>query len=184
MLACRVFGLSGHQIWKQRLVGVADEKTRQLAAQPVAQAFGEFHIIRGCQPLQDEGAEQHLAAGIVGAVLFAEAGLQGFLLRFSFKGKTMARRSIEVRIAQLEAQKKTLQARLGKQDRANDTRRKVLLGALLLQRLDSSHDKEFSERLRSWLSRELPGFLTREGDRALLADLIAPKAAQGIKAAG
>ena len=45
------------------------------------------------------------------------------------------------------------------------------------QRLDSSHDKEFSERLRSWLSRELPGFLTREGDRALLADLIAPKIA-------
>ena len=96
----------------------------------------------------------------------------------------MARRSIEVRIAQLEAQKKTLQARLGKQDRANDTRRKVLLGALVLQRLDSSHDKEFSERLRGWLSRELPGFLTREGDRALLADLIAPKAAQGDKAAG
>ena len=96
----------------------------------------------------------------------------------------MARRSIEVRIAQLEAQKKNLQARLGKQDRANDTRRKVLLGALLLQRLDSSHDKEFSERLRSWLSRELPGFLTREGDRALLADLIAPKAAHGDKTAG
>ena len=41
----------------------------------------------------------------------------------------MAKKSIAERIAQLEAQKKTLQARLGKQERAKDTRRKVLLGA-------------------------------------------------------
>ena len=88
----------------------------------------------------------------------------------------MARRSIELRIAQLEAQKKTLQARLGKQDRANDTRRKVLLGALVLQRLDANNDKEFSERLRDWLRRELPGFLTREGDKTLFPDLMPAQA--------
>ena len=49
----------------------------------------------------------------------------------------MARRTIEQRLAQLEAQKKTLQSRLGKQERARDTRRKVLLGALVLHRLQS-----------------------------------------------
>ena len=85
----------------------------------------------------------------------------------------MARRSIETRLAQLDAQRKTLQARLGKQDRANDTRRKVLLGALVLQRLETSNDPDFSKRLADWLRRELPGFLTREADRTLLADLLA-----------
>ena len=48
----------------------------------------------------------------------------------------MARKSIEERLAQLDNQRKTLQARLGKQDRARDTRRKVLLGALVLHRLE------------------------------------------------
>ncbi len=85
----------------------------------------------------------------------------------------MARRSIETRLAQLDAQRKTLQARLGKQDRANDTRRKVLLGALVLQRLETSNDPDFSKRLADWLRRALPGFLTREADRTLLADLLA-----------
>lgn len=84
----------------------------------------------------------------------------------------MPRRSIAVRLAQLDAQRKTLTARLGKQDRANDTRRKVLLGALVLQRLETSADPEFSKRLADWLRRELPGFLVREVDRTLLADLI------------
>jgi hypothetical protein len=84
----------------------------------------------------------------------------------------MARRSIEERLAQLDAQRKTLQARLGKQERAADTRRKVLLGALVLQRLETSRNAEFVDRLRGWLRRELPGFLTREGDHALFPDLI------------
>jgi hypothetical protein len=84
----------------------------------------------------------------------------------------MARRSIEERLAQLEAQKKTLQARLGKQERAEDTRRKVLIGALVLQRLETSNDNEFAKRLSDWLRRELPGFLTRDGDKALFPDLL------------
>ena len=42
----------------------------------------------------------------------------------------MARKTIEQRLAELDAQRATLKARLGKQERANDTRRKVLLGAL------------------------------------------------------
>ena len=85
----------------------------------------------------------------------------------------MARRSIEERISQLEAQRKTLQARLGKQDRARDTRRKVLLGALVLCRLEKSNDDEFSKNLGDWLRRDLSGFLTRDDDKVLFADLFA-----------
>ncbi len=84
----------------------------------------------------------------------------------------MARKSISERIAQLDAQKKALQARAGKQERANDTRRKVLLGALVLHRLENTGDAEFSKRLGDWLRRELPAFLTRDSDKALLADLL------------
>lgn len=84
----------------------------------------------------------------------------------------MARKTIEQRLAQLDAQRATLKARLSKQDRANDTRRKVLLGALVLHRLENDKDEEFSQRLGEWLKRELPGFLTRDGDKELFADLI------------
>lgn len=87
----------------------------------------------------------------------------------------MARRSIPERIAQLEARKKALQARLSKQERAVDTRRKVLLGAFLLQRLETGHDPEFTRRLSDWLKRELPGFLIRENDRALFPEFIDQK---------
>jgi len=61
---------------------------------------------------------------------------------------------------------------MGKQERANDTRRKVLLGALVLHRLENTGDAEFSKRLGDWLRRELPGFLSRDSDKALLADLL------------
>ncbi len=47
----------------------------------------------------------------------------------------MARKSIEERLAQIEVQRKTLKARLGQQERKDDTRRKVLLSALVLHRL-------------------------------------------------
>lgn len=88
----------------------------------------------------------------------------------------MARKSIEERLAQLDAQRKTLQARLGKQERAADTRRKVLLGAFLLSRLESGKDG-FSGKLREWLRAELDGFLVRDADKALFADLIGRPAA-------
>lgn len=78
-------------------------------------------------------------------------------------------------MAELDAQRATLKARLGKQERANDTRRKVLLGALILHRLESGKDEEFSRRLREWLKRELPDFPTRPGDKELFADLPATR---------
>lgn len=100
----------------------------------------------------------------------------------------MAKRSIAERLAQLEAQRKTLQTKLGKQERAKDTRRKVLLGAFVLHRLEKGHDTFSKEELPQWLRRELPGFLTRDDDAALFADLLgepprkAPPAGKGAGA--
>ncbi len=84
----------------------------------------------------------------------------------------MARRSIHERLAQLEARKKVLTIRLGRQERARDTRRKILLGALVLHRLENTRDPAFSMRLRDWVRTELPGFLTREGDSQLFEDIL------------
>lgn len=84
----------------------------------------------------------------------------------------MAKRSIEERLAQLDAQRQALKARLGKQERARDTRRKVLIGALILHHI-SENNRPFDNALKQWLQRELPGFLTREDDKALFAELLA-----------
>lgn len=84
----------------------------------------------------------------------------------------MPRTSIQQRINQLDERKRALKARLGKQERREDTRRKILLGALVLHRLEHCRDGEFTRRLRGWLVRELPGFLVREGDQALFSDLL------------
>ena len=83
----------------------------------------------------------------------------------------MVKRSIEERLAQLDAQRQALKSRLGKQERARDTRRKVLLGALVLHRLGEDK-REFDKALRDWLQRELPGFLSRPDDKALFDDLL------------
>jgi len=97
----------------------------------------------------------------------------------------MARKTIEQRLAELDAQRATLKARLSKQERANDTRRKVLLGALVLHRLENGKDEEFSRLLGEWLRRELPGFLTRDGDKQLFADLLGtPSAGQTAGSTG
>lgn len=87
----------------------------------------------------------------------------------------MDRKSIALRIAQLDERKKALKARLGKQERAQDTRRKVLLGALVLHRLENSNDLDFTRRLLDWLRKELPNFLTRDGDKILFDDILLPK---------
>lgn len=84
----------------------------------------------------------------------------------------MAKRSIAERLAQLEAERKYLQSKLSKQERAKDTRRKVLLGAFVLHRLEKGQDGFSKEELPAWLKKELPGFITREDDAALFVDLI------------
>ncbi|UED35963.1 mobilization protein [Rhizobium ruizarguesonis] len=88
----------------------------------------------------------------------------------------MARKTIGERLAQLEAQRRTLQIRLSKQERAIDTRRKVLIGALVLHRLEHDRDVQFAGGIAAWLRRELPKFLTRDGDRDLFDDLLKPQA--------
>ncbi|MHB2268230.1 mobilization protein [Aliihoeflea sp. PC F10.4] len=95
----------------------------------------------------------------------------------------MARKSIEERLAQLDAQRAALKARLGKEERAKDTRRKVLLGALVLHRLETGRD-DFSKNLASWLRRELPSFLTRDGDKELFDDLLKETAAAPVASGG
>ena len=86
----------------------------------------------------------------------------------------MARKTIEQRLAELDAQRSALKARLSKTERNNDMRRKVLIGALVVHHLETSDDQEFGKQLGEWLRRELPGFLTRDNDKALFADLIGP----------
>jgi anti-anti-sigma regulatory factor len=86
----------------------------------------------------------------------------------------VARKTIEQRLAELDAQRSALKARLSKTERNNDTRRKVLIGALVLHHLETSNDQDFSKQLGTWLRRELPGFLTRDNDKALFDDLIEP----------
>ncbi|NKW82731.1 mobilization protein [Ochrobactrum pecoris] len=83
----------------------------------------------------------------------------------------MARKSIEQRLAELDAQRSALKARLDKQERTNDTRRKVLLGTFVLHRLENRKD-EFSQNLVDCLCSELPGFLKRDGDRELFTNLL------------
>ncbi|WP_392711189.1 mobilization protein [Rhizobium ruizarguesonis] len=80
---------------------------------------------------------------------------------------TVARKTIGERLAQLEAQRKTLQIRLSKQERAIDTRRKVLIGALVLHRLENDRDVQFAGGIAEWLRRELPKFLIRDADKQL-----------------
>ncbi|QTK82690.1 Mobilization Protein C [Agrobacterium tumefaciens] len=86
----------------------------------------------------------------------------------------MARKTIEQRLAELDAQRSALKARLSKTERNNDMRRKVLIGSLVLRYLETSDDQEFSKQLGEWLRRELPGFLARDNDKTLFADMIGP----------
>jgi hypothetical protein len=96
----------------------------------------------------------------------------------------MAQKSIEERLSQLDSQRKALQARLIKQERAKDTRRKILLGALVLEKIDNGHEAD--KPLLAWLRTTLPGYLTRPDDKALFDDLLksAPDCAPKRAASG
>lgn len=71
--------------------------------------------------------------------------------------------SLEERIQKLDAQKKTLQAKLNRQKRTEDTRKKILLGSLLMAHMEN-------DRIESWVRKELPKFLSRENDKKLFQD--------------
>ena len=70
---------------------------------------------------------------------------------------------------QLAEKEKDLRARIRKEERARDTRRKILLGSFVLQRLGAE-----PERFAEWLALirgELPGFLRPE-DLKLFSDIL------------
>jgi hypothetical protein len=75
-------------------------------------------------------------------------------------------RELKHRQQRVEARKRTLQ---GQRERREDTRRKILIGALVLTQIDRGDYPR--ERLR----KALDAFLTRPGDRALFS-LDAPTA--------
>ncbi len=91
------------------------------------------------------------------------------------------RKPIEQRIRELEEQKKTLQSRLEKQQRAETTRRRMLLGSFILERLEQEGDAAHQQggmdgkQLRQWLAREFPAYLSRDADRLLFVDLLWPQ---------
>jgi hypothetical protein len=91
------------------------------------------------------------------------------------------RKPIEQRIRELEEQKKALRSRLEKQQRAETTRRKMLLGSFVLEWLQQEGDPAHQQgelstkQLRQWLAREFPAYLSRDADRLLFVDLLWPQ---------
>ena len=81
----------------------------------------------------------------------------------------MDQAKIEKRIKQLDAQKQTLKARLRTQQRKQDTRRKILLGALVIDRMEKNDTRD--ALVIQWVREQLPGFLTRPNDHKLFDDL-------------
>ena len=86
----------------------------------------------------------------------------------------MARRPISERlaaerqrIAKLQENVRRLEAQERKTERAKDTRRKVLLGALVMDELERDTGK--ASELRRWLAERLPDYLTRDHDRNVMA---------------
>ena len=82
------------------------------------------------------------------------------------------RKPIAQRIKELEERKRSLQSRLDRQERAQATRRKIVLGSLVLEHLAQDGDTGDQCDLRQWLAAQLPAFLVRDADRALFADLL------------
>src|SRR5690606_11806305 len=77
-------------------------------------------------------------------------------------------------LAELDAQKKALLARQGKLERAQDTRRKILLGTLVLHHLETNQDKNDVQYVHNWIRRELTLILTRDHDKRLFSELLKP----------
>jgi len=73
-------------------------------------------------------------------------------------------------LALLETQTLALKARLARQTRAEQTRRRILLGGLVDQALET--DAAIAPALHAWLRETLPGALPRQADRALFQTLL------------
>lgn len=83
----------------------------------------------------------------------------------------MTRKPLAIRISEQEARLAALKARQAREDRTRDTRLKVLMGAFLIYRMKAGTTAE-DGTMRKLVARELPGFLTRDSDRALCAEML------------
>ncbi len=72
--------------------------------------------------------------------------------------------ALDSKIEALKKQKRRLRAQAKKKERAQDTRRKVLLGALLIR------DMKRSEKVREHFQKQLHDFLERDVDKELFDD--------------
>ncbi len=75
--------------------------------------------------------------------------------------------ALKLKISQLDAQKKALEARQKETDRKADTRRKVIAGALALEHIEKNAGSDFARTLM----RLLDEYVTRPADRALFPSL-------------
>ncbi|MEG8222660.1 hypothetical protein OSJ57_18870 [Sphingomonas sp. HH69] len=89
----------------------------------------------------------------------------------------MARTPVEERLEKmrqderkLRERRKALEARVSTERRKAETRERIMLGAFILHHLDE--DTPTGRQLAPLLQRELPMFLTRERDHALMAALL------------
>ena len=76
--------------------------------------------------------------------------------------------SAQDRVA-IEARQKAIRAPVARKERARDTRRKILVGAFVIHRMEN--DPENGPRFRARLQKGLPGFI-RETDRILFDDIL------------
>ena len=77
---------------------------------------------------------------------------------------------LKVEKNQLDKRQRNLEALMNKKKKNEDTRRKIILGALILKELDKK------EGLRTYVVSLLKNL--REGDRELFSDLLQPKEAE------
>ena len=89
----------------------------------------------------------------------------------------MARTPVEERLEKmrdderkLRERRKALEARVSTERRKAETRERIMLGAFILHHLDENTPT--GRQLAPLLQRELPMFLTRERDHALMAPLL------------
>ena len=68
---------------------------------------------------------------------------------------------LEAQLDALNIEKAKVITRLNNEERTKDTRRKILVGAFILDR--AGRDEQY----QGWLIKELAGFLVRPNDRAL-----------------
>jgi hypothetical protein len=120
--------------------------------------------------------------------LLAQTDIEGTMTETTDKKKRATLDELiaqtESRVAELKARKEALEAKrltaLLKGHRSDDNRRKILIGAMNLTKLDHP---ERGARARAALARDLDTYLTRPDDRALFAELLAEHHARQVNPA-